>query len=377
MTKHVPPIAIERVEQRRIMMPLLHPFETSFGREDTADRIITAVYADGLVGWGEAPVELLPLYSAETTETCWHVQRDMLIPLLLENAVEHASDLPALFTPVRGHNMAKAGLEAAVWDLEARRVGISVADLVGGVRKRVDVGVSIGVQASVDALLDRIAAFLAEGYRRIKVKIKPGWDEPVIASIRARFPDVPLMVDANSAYTLDDAAMLTALDGYDLLMVEQPLAYDDLLDHAALQRRMETPICLDESITTLGRAREALEFGSCRIINIKPARVGGITASKRIHDLCEANGIPVWCGGMLETGIGRAHNLAVATLPNFTLPGDISASSRYWAEDIVEPAFTLNDDGTMDVPRGAGIGVEVQRDRLDRWTVDRAVYEGG
>jgi O-succinylbenzoate synthase len=367
---------IERVEQFRITMPLLRPFETSFGREDAADRVITAVYAGGLVGWGEAPVGLLPLYSAETTETCWHVQRDMLIPLLLDNAVEHASDLPALFAPVRDHNMAKAGLEAAVWDLEAQRAGVPVVELVGGVRKRVDVGVSIGVQASVDALLDRIASFRAEGYRRIKVKIKPGWDEKVIAAIRARFPDVPLMADANSAYTLDDAVMLTALDGYDLLMVEQPLAHDDLLDHAALQRRMETPICLDESITTLGRAREALKCGSCRIINIKPARVGGITASKRIHDLCEANDIPVWCGGMLETGIGRAHNLAVASLPNFTLPGDISASSRYWEQDIVEPAFTLNDDGTMDVPQRVGIGVEVQRDRLERWTVDRAVYGG-
>jgi O-succinylbenzoate synthase len=370
------PMKIERVEQFRITMPLLRPFETSFGREDAADRVITAVYADGLVGWGEAPVGLMPLYSAETTETCWHVQRDMLIPLLLGNAVEHASDLPALFAPVRDHNMAKAGLEAAVWDLEAQRTGAPVADLVGGVRKRVDVGVSIGVQASVDALLDRIASFRAEGYRRIKVKIKPGWDEGVIAAIRRRFPGVPLMADANSAYTLDDAAMLTALDGFDLLMVEQPLAHDDLLDHAALQRRMKTPICLDESITTLGRAREALECGSCRIINIKPARVGGITASKRIHDLCEANDIPVWCGGMLETGIGRAHNLAVASLPNFTLPGDISASSRYWEQDIVEPAFTLNDDGTMDVPQGVGIGVEVQRDRLMRWTVDRAVYGG-
>lgn len=365
---------IERVEQYRIEMPLKHPFETSFGREDGIYRSITAVYAGGEVGWGEAPVELLPLFSAETIETCWHVQRDALIPLLLGAEFEHASDVPRVFAPVRGHNMAKAGLEAAVWDLEAKQQGVSMSALIGGTREKVDVGVSIGIQSGVDELLERIASFLEQGYRRVKVKIKPGWDTDVLTAIRAQYPDIKLMADANSAYTLDDAALLWKLGDFGLLMLEQPLAYDDLLEHAVLQREFYTPICLDESITTPRRAREALELGSCRIINIKPARVSGISASKEIHDICAEYEVPVWCGGMLETGIGRAANLAVASLPNFRLPGDISASARYWEEDIVAPEFVLNDDGTMDVPQGPGIGVEVRRDMLERFTTARADY---
>lgn len=365
---------VERVEQFAIEMPLKQPFETSFGREEGVYRVITAVHAGGEVGWGEAPVERLPLYSPETVDTCWHVQRDALIPLLLGAELERASDAPRLFAPVRGHNMAKAGLEAALWDVEARQRGVSLAGLVGGERERVEVGVSVGIQPSVEALLERIAAFLELGYRRVKVKIKPGWDAAVLAAIREQFPDVPLMADANAAYTLDDAPLLWSLGEYGLLMLEQPLAYDDLLDHAALQREFYTPICLDESITTLRRAREALELGSCRIINIKPARVGGISAARAIHDLGVESDVPVWCGGLLETGIGRAANLAVASLPNFRLPGDISASARYWEEDLVAPEFVLNGDGTMDVPQGPGIGVEVRRDVLERFTVERAVY---
>jgi O-succinylbenzoate synthase len=373
---------IDQIEQFHIRMLLKHPFETSFGREETSGKVILAVYADGLVGYGESPADDAPYYSPETLETVWHVQRDYLIPALLEADVEHASDLPALFKRVRGHQMAKAGLESALWDLEARRAGVPVAALLGETRKRrqrVESGVSIGIQETVDALLDRIAAFREAGYRRIKIKIKPGWDAEVVRRVLERFPGLTLMVDANSAYTLGNLDRLRALDVFDLLMIEQPLAHDDIIDHAALQRELRTPICLDESIHTLGRAREALSLGSCRIINIKPARVGGMTNARAIHDLCQGVGIPVWCGGLLESGIGRAHNLAVASLPNFTLPGDISASDRYWVEDIVDPPFTLNPDGTLDVPAGPGIGVTVLRDRLERLSARTAVYrrDGG
>ncbi len=368
---------IEQIEQFHVRMPLKHPFETSFGREETITKVILALYADGLVGYGESPGDDWPYYSPETLETVWYIQRDFLIPTLLGAEVEHAADMPALFKRVRGHQMAKAGLESAFWDLEARRAGVPVAALLGEARERrerVESGVSIGIQETIDALLERIAAFREEGYRRIKIKIKPGWGAEVVGRVLDRFPGLTLMVDANSAYTLDDVEMLRALDAFDLLMIEQPLAHDDIIDHAALQREIKTPICLDESIHTPGRAREALALGSCRIINIKPARVGGMTNARVIHDLCQEEGIPVWCGGLLESGIGRAHNLAVASLPNFSLPGDISASDRYWAEDIVDPPFTLNPDGTMDVPGGPGIGVRVLRDRLERFSLRKEVY---
>jgi O-succinylbenzoate synthase len=366
---------IERVEQYYLKMPLKHHFETSFGRETHIHKIVLAVHSDGLVGWGESPVEELPHYSYETVETAWHSQRDELIPTLLASEIERGADAPELFKRTRGHNMAKAGLEAALWDLEARRKGVSLRELVGAARDRLPVGVSIGVQDTVPELLEQIGNFIGEGYQKIKVKIKPGWDADVIGAIRAEYPDVPLMADANSAYSLGDAAMLRALDDYHLLMIEQPLAYDDILDHAILQAQLETPVCLDESITTVRRAQEALQLAACRIINIKPARVGGISAAIAIHDLAAANDTPVWCGGLLESGVGRAANLAVAALPNFTIPGDISASDRYWEQDIVEPAFVLNDDGTMTVPDGPGIGVEVVRYQLGRYAERTAVYQ--
>jgi O-succinylbenzoate synthase len=270
--------------------------------------------------------------------------------------------------PVRGHNLAKMGLEAAVWDLLGRAQGQSISQLLGGTRERVAVGVSIGVQGSVAELLERIGGFWAQGYSRVKCKIRPGWDVDVVRQIRESFPEVPLMVDANSAYTLADADRLAALDEFELMMIEQPLAYDDLVDHAALQRRLRTPLCLDESVPTLAAARAAVALGSGRIVNIKPGRVGGLTVARAIHDLCRAQGMPVWCGGMLETGIGRAHNLALASLPGFTLPGDISGSARYFHQDIVDPPFVVNDDGTMTVPTGPGIGVAVLPDRLDAAT---------
>lgn len=365
---------IERIEQFAVKMPLRHPFETSFGREESAYKVIVAVHADGLVGWGESPVERLPLYSSETVTTVWHAQRDGLIPLLLGAELAHASNAPVLFKPIRGHNMAKAGLEAALWDLEAQQAGVSLRELVGGIRMRVNVGVSVGIQPSIDALLDRIAGFIKQGYRRVKVKIKPGWDYDVLAAIRGRFPDISLMADANSAFALDDAPLLWSLGEFGLLMLEQPLAYDDLLEHAALQRESYVPICLDESITTPRRAAEALELEACRIINIKPPRVSGISGARAIHDLCYEREMPVWCGGLLESGIGRAANLAVASLPGFTLPGDISASDRYWGEDVIEEVFTLNADGTIDVPNRPGLGVTVLRDRLEKFATEQVVY---
>ena len=365
---------IDRIEQFYVQMPLKSFFETSFGREDVVEKVVLAVYADGLVGYGESPVEKNPFYSAETADTSWLIQRDYLIPMLLGTDIGHASEIPARLGRVRGHNMAKAGLEAAIWDLESQIAGVSIARLLGGTRQKINSGVSIGIQNSIEDLLGQIETYLGEGYQRIKIKIKPGWDQSVVERVRARFSDVLLMVDANSAYTLADAPMLTALDGFDLLMIEQPLAYDDILDHAELQKQVKTRICLDESIHTVGRAREALTLGSCKIINIKPARVGGMTQARQIHDICQEHDIPVWCGGLLETGVGRAHNIAMASLPNFSLPGDISASDRYWHEDIIDPPFALNDDGTIDVPSVPGLGVAVIRERLARVSAQMADY---
>jgi O-succinylbenzoate synthase len=364
---------IEQIEIRHVSLPLVHPFETSFGREEVRQTIIVAVRGEGLTGWGEAATSAGPWYEYETVETCWHVLHDFLGPLVVGQAVTAPQDAARLMAPVRGHNIAKMGLEAAVWDLLGQARDRSVSQLLGGVRDRVAVGVSIGVQDSLPALLERIGAFWAQGYSRIKIKIRPGWDVEVVQAVRAQFPEVPLMVDANSAYTLADAGRLVALDGYGLMMIEQPLAYDDLVDHAELQSQLRTPICLDESVPSLAAARAALALGSGQIVNIKPGRVGGLTVARAIHDLCSARSVPVWCGGMLETGIGRAHNVALASLPGFGLPGDISGSARYFHQDLVEPAFVPNDDGTMTVPAGPGIGVAVQLDRLYKATQRQAL----
>ena len=294
----------------------------------------------------------------------------MLLGQQLETAAE-AFDRLAL---VRGHNMAKTGLEEALWDVEARQKGIPVAQLLGSTNPRIESGVSVGIQDTPDELLELVKGYLAQGYRRIKVKIKPGWDVEVVRALRQRWPEAPLMVDANSAYTLEDADHLAALDDFDLMMIEQPLAYDDIYQHSLLQRQLRTPVCLDESIHTPAHALAALELGSCRIINIKPGRVGGLAQARRIHDMCRERGVPVWCGGLLEVGVGRAHNVAIASLPGFTLPGDVSASDRYFERDVVEPPFCLNPDGTIDVPQGPGIGVEVDRAFLDEITVRREVF---
>jgi O-succinylbenzoate synthase len=365
---------VEQVEIRYVRLPLKRHFETSFRRTRERHTILVAVRADGVEGWGESPVEDGPWFSSETVETAWHVLRDFLIPMMLGQEIARAADAFARMGRVRGHPMAKTGLEEALWDAEARQKGVPLAWLLGGVRDRIESGVSVGIQDSLPELLEQVEGYLAQGYRRVKVKIKPGWDVDVVRELRRRWPTVPLMVDANSAYTLADADHLAALDEWGLLMIEQPLAYDDLYEHSLLQRRLRTPICLDESIPTPAHARAALELGSCRIINIKPGRVGGLAQARRIHDLCQERGVPVWCGGLLETGVGRAHNVAIASLPNYTLPGDVSASDRYYERDVVVPPFRLNPDGTIDVPRGPGIGVEIDRDFLETVTVRREVF---
>ncbi len=369
-----PSMRLEQVELRHVRMSLVAPFETSGWVETDRDCIIVTVHGDGVTGWGECVASVEPWYAYETTTTAWHILADFLIPAVLGEKLTGPADAASRWRRVRGHPMAKAGLEMALWDLFARAHGVPLATFLGGVRDRVQVGVSVGVQPSLHALLETVAGYLADGYRRVKLKIKPGWDVDVVRAVRRAHPDLPLQVDANSAYTLDDLPVFQALDDLDLLLIEQPLGHDDLYDHAQLQRHLRTPICLDESILSPDHARWALALGSCRVINIKPGRVGGLGASRAIHDLCQARDVPVWCGGMLETGIGRAANLALASLPNFRLPGDISASARYYARDLVEPPFVLNDDGTMTVPQGPGIGVEVNLRRLEEVTIRREVH---
>jgi O-succinylbenzoate synthase len=361
-------IGVERVELRLVRLPLTEPFETSFGSIDSRLIFLVGLDGDGLRGWGEVAASEEPRYSYETVGTARHVIRDFLAPAMMAEPVSSLSELAARFAQFRGHNMAKAGLELAYVDLLARRRGQSLACLLGATRERIPVGVSLGIQPTLTALLERVDRYLALGYRRIKLKIKPGWDVTVVAEVRRRHPAILLSVDANAAYTLKDADSLKALDAFDLLMIEQPLDYDDLLDHAKLQSELATPICLDESITGLQRAEQALALGSCRMINIKIGRVGGYSQALAIHDLCSVKGIPVWCGGMLESGIGRAHNIALASLPGFTLPGDISASSRYFARDLIIPEVQVAADGTVAVPSGPGLGFEVDLDYVESCT---------
>lgn len=359
---------INRLELRLCRMPLVSFFETSFGRSYDRTFLLVRLEGEGHEGWGEAVAEANPYYSSETTETAWHIITEFLAPLLLSaDFTDPRQVFPAL-RRVRGHNMAKAAVEMAVWDLFARAQGQPLTRLLGGTRDHIASGVSIGIQDTVDQLLGRIEHELAAGYRRIKIKIRPGWDVDVVSRVRGRFGDVPLMVDANAAYTVDDAAHLARLDAFNLMMIEQPLDYDDVTDHVALQRAMRTPICLDESIHTVRIAKDAIDAGACKIINIKPGRVGGHLESIRLHDLCASRGVPVWHGGMLETGIGRAHNVHLASLPNFTLPGDIAASRRYYQPDLIDPPIEVRPDGTIPVPDGPGIGVHIIRERVDSVT---------
>lgn len=367
---------VEAVELRQVEMPYRSPFETSFGREDVKACLLVRVLADGLEGWGEVPAGRAPLYNEETCDTAWSILEQFLIAPLLGQEMPAPHAFAETVGHIRRHHMAKAGLEAALWDLEAQRRGLPLAAVLGGERTTIQVGVSQGIEPTLDELLDRVGGYLAQGYRRIKIKIKPGWDVEPVRRLRERFGDILLQVDANSAYELEDAAVFEALDAFGLLLIEQPLSEDDLVDHAALQARIRTPICLDESIVHERAARAALRLGACRIINIKQARVGGLAAAVAIHDLCRAQGVPVWCGGMLETGIGRAANMALCALPGFTLPADLSASDRYFDEDLIDPPVTLNPNGTITVPTSVGLGVHVVMDRVERRTVRKARFAG-
>lgn len=367
------PVRLDAIEVRLVSLTLVRPFETSFGRTDARVVPLVRMVADGVEGWGEIVADHEPLFSAETITTARHVLADCFIPALLGRELSSVGDVAQALRRFKGHQMAKAGLELAFMDLAARSRGLSIREAIGGTRDRVAVGVSLGIEATVGALVDQVLAHVAQGYQRIKLKIKPGWDIDVVRTVRGAYPEGLLSVDANTAYTLADTAHLRQLDDFDLLMIEQPLAHDDMVDHAALQGAIRTAICLDESIVHTRAAAHALALGACRLINIKIGRVGGYTEALGIHDVCAAKGAPVWCGGMLESGIGRAHNLALASLPNFSLPGDISASKRYWARDVTTP-FEVAPDGTVGVPTGPGIGVEIDDAFLDTITLERRTF---
>jgi O-succinylbenzoate synthase len=360
---------------RQVELPLVFPFETSFGRQATHSCLLVHLTADGEEGWGEVPVETAPLYNEETTGTAWHILEEFILPVLVGHEIAHPRDFPPLVQRLRRHHMAKAGVEAALWDLSSKLQATSLARVLGGTKTSVEVGVSLGIEPSIDVLLHRVDDFLRRGYRRIKIKIKPGWDVQVTREVRRAFGAIRLQVDANSAYTLAQAGIFREMDDYDLLLIEQPLGEDDIVDHAALQSQLHTPLCLDESIVSPDDARKAIQLGSCRVVNIKAARLGGLAAAIATHDICQQRGIPVWCGGLLETGIGRAANLALASLPNFRLPSDLSASDRYYREDLIDPPVTLNTDGTVTVPTSRGLGVQVRLDRIERHTVKQAAFE--
>ena len=364
---------LRKLTLREIHLPLVEPFQTSFDTTTLRRILLLEADLDGATGWGESTAGEDPYYCYETVETAWHILRDYLWPLVKRREFATAAEVSDLFTRVRGHNMAKAGLEIALWDAEARQKGTSLAKLLGGTRDEISCGVSIGIQPSLPDLIAKVEKELAAGYQRIKIKIKPGWDIEPVRALRERFPRIRLMVDANSAYSLEDAAHLKLLDAFYLIMIEQPLGWDDIYSHAKLQRQLDTPICLDECIHDLEHARAAIETGACRIINIKLGRVGGHTPARRIHDLCQSKSIPVWCGGMLESGIGRAHNIAMSTLPNFSLPGDVSASRRYWQADIIHREVEVSPQGTILVPAAPGIGYTPCVDRIDSLTRRRKV----
>jgi O-succinylbenzoate synthase len=366
---------LKKITLREIHLPLIAPFQTSFSETSLRRILLVETDVDGVSGWGESTAGEDPFYSYETVETAWHIIRDFLWPILKEKEIASAAEVWDLLARVRGHNMAKGGLEAAIWDAEAKQKNVPLAKLLGGVREEISCGVSIGIQPTIKDLIAKVEKELAAGYQRIKIKIKPGMDVEPARALRERFPRIRLMVDANSAYRLEDAPLLKQLDALYLIMIEQPLGWDDIYSHAQLQRQLDTPICLDECIHDLEHARAAIEIGACRIINIKLGRVGGHTAAKRIHDICQAKSIPVWCGGMLESGIGRAHNIAMSTLPNFTLPGDVSASRRYWAEDIIEPEVEVTRQGTIRVPTAPGIGYAPRMERIESLTHRMEVLE--
>jgi len=368
-------LRIASIELREIRLPLVHFFETSFGRT-TERRIILVRVRDseGGEGWGECTAGEGPFYSEEWIEGAWVVTVGYLAPMCVGREVETAAEVFALMRAVRGNRMAKAAIETACWDLEARRANVPLWKMLGGVRSEIACGVSIGIQDSVEGLLEKIAKETAAGYQRIKIKIKPGWDLNVVERVRGAFPDIKLTVDANSAYTLADVPLFQKLDRFNLMMAEQPLAYDDMFDHAELQRQLQTPICLDESVCSAEDARKAIALGACRIVNVKLGRVGGHAEARRVEQVCREGGVPVWCGGMLESGVGRAHNIAMSTLEGFRLPGDVSASARYWEEEVIEPPVTVTPRGTITVPDRPGIGFDIRHERIERLTVRRESF---
>jgi O-succinylbenzoate synthase len=360
---------IDGIILRELNMPLVRPFETSFGVTHHRRILLAEVQSEGLIGWGECTAGEQPFFSEESTDTAWSVIVQELGPMLAATAPEHGGECQRIFKAVRGNRMAKATLENAIWDLEAQREGISLATLLGGVRETIACGVSIGIHASIPELLATIERELAAGYQRIKLKCKPGWDVEVFERVRDRWPGILLSCDANSAYRLHDADHIKSFDAFELLMIEQPLWYDDFYFHSMLQKRLQTPICLDESIRNRRDALSAIEMESCRIINIKLGRVGGFSEAIAVHNAAQERGIPVWCGGMLESGIGRSHNIALSSLENFTLPGDVSASARYWVDDIIEPEVTVSSQGEIEIPDTLGRGYEVRNDLIERLTV--------
>ena len=374
--EHLLTLLIESIELREIRLPLVYFFETSFGRT-TERRIVLArvVDVDGGEGWGECTAGEGPFYSYEWTETAWTTLSEFLAPMVIGQKIEKAAHVFALMKLVRGHRMAKAAIETACWDLEAKRAGVPLWKHLGGVRSELACGVSIGIQDTPEELLEKIHKEVDAGYQRIKIKIKPGWDLKIIERVRKEFPEIRLMGDANSAYKLADVSLFQQLDQFNLMMLEQPLAHDDIFDHATLQRQIQTPVCLDESIQSAEDAAHAISLGSCRIINVKLGRVGGHKEAKRVERVTCDNEIPIWCGGMLESGIGRAHNIAMSTLANFTLPGDVSASARYWEEDIIEPPVTVSPRGTITPPDSPGIGYAVNLERVEALTVRKEIIK--
>lgn len=360
---------LEKITLTHLRMPLISHFETSFGRIFDRDCILITIHAEGLIGYGECAADRDPGYAYETSGTAWHILKDFILPALQGEDIKDAEAFRLRVKNIKGHEMAKAGVEMAIWDLLGKKEDKSLQMLLGGIKPKVKVGVSVGLQDTPDDLLKVIEGYLKDGYGRVKLKIKPGRDVGDVAAARETYPNLKLQVDANSAYTLKTAKAIQPLDDLDLLLIEQPLAEDDLWDHHILQQKFETPLCLDETIISLRHARQALEMDACRIVNIKAGRVGGLTEAALIHDYCAEKEIPVWCGGMLETGVGRAANLALASLPNFLLPGDISATDRYYAQDITNESFTLNEDSTIDVPTAPGLGITINESAVKKFTV--------
>lgn len=367
---------IERITLREIRMRLRAPFETSFGVTQQRRILLVEAIAEGVSGWGEITAMESPSYNAETADTAWHIVSDFIAPVLIGQDLNSASDLPSLLGPIRGHAMAKAGVENAVWDIEAQQRSLPLWKLLGGTRDEIACGVSLGIRENPDLLVRKVEEEVSAGYQRIKLKIKPGKDLGYVAAVRREFPEILLSVDANSAYTLADTGHLRELDEFNLLMMEQPLGWDDIYSHAQLQARIRTSICLDECINHQRDAETALELGACRIINIKLGRVGGHSGARKVHDVCVQRDVPVWCGGMLESGIGRAHNIAMSTLSGFTLPGDVSASRRYWEEDIIEPEVEVSARGTIASQGAPGLGYAIKTKLIEELTVRSKEWTG-